>query len=133
MTNFHDILNPAFISGFSHNNITNAFKEAGICLINRNEFSKEATVPSASIAAPLAAPEANETRVAGIGEILEIPQPPKVPASRKKSFQSKIQMEASEDGDDKVCGKCRKDYSEDAKEKNEAKWCNAPTVVCPTM
>ncbi|KAL3273189.1 hypothetical protein HHI36_014643 [Cryptolaemus montrouzieri] len=66
MTKCHEILNPAFISSLSHNNITNlqTFKKAGICPLNHNLIAKEATVPSALTDAPLAAPEANETWVA---------------------------------------------------------------------
>ncbi|KAL3267529.1 hypothetical protein HHI36_011651, partial [Cryptolaemus montrouzieri] len=71
--NFHEIINTAFISSFSHNNITNAFKKAGICPHNRNVIAKEATASSALTAAPLVAVEANEAREAGIGEI-HIPQ-----------------------------------------------------------
>ncbi|KAL3279115.1 hypothetical protein HHI36_016629 [Cryptolaemus montrouzieri] len=130
----------AFISSFSHNNITNAFKKAGTCPLNRNVVAKEATAPSALTAAPLAAPEANEARIAGIGELSEIPQPPKVATTSRKNRDSRAkclneiqsehqgstsgvtssrQMEIPKGDDDWVCGKCRKNYSEDAKEE---KW-----------
>ncbi|KAL3289941.1 hypothetical protein HHI36_023324 [Cryptolaemus montrouzieri] len=66
-TYFHEILNPPFISSFSHNNITNAFKRAGICPLNGSVIATEATTPSVLTAAPLAGPEATEARVAGIG------------------------------------------------------------------
>ncbi|KAL3284142.1 hypothetical protein HHI36_018310 [Cryptolaemus montrouzieri] len=111
-TSFHEILYPALKSSFSHNNITNAFKKAGICLLDCNVITKEVTVPSALTAAPLAVTKANEARVAGIGEILEIPQPPEVPITIEIEHQpstsgatSSRQMETSEDDDDWVCGK----------------------------
>lgn len=51
-TNFHSILNPAFISSFSASNIENAFRKSGICPFDRNAISKEALAPSLLTANP---------------------------------------------------------------------------------
>ncbi|KAL3272268.1 hypothetical protein HHI36_022749 [Cryptolaemus montrouzieri] len=111
-------------------------------------IAKEATAPSALTAAPLTVPEAYGARVAGIGKILEIPKPPKKPntSRKKRDCRAKClneietehqpstfgaisyrQMETSEDDDDWVFGKCRKNYSED----KEEKWSRVVAMVPP--
>lgn len=46
-SNFHSILNPAFIKAFTKKNIENAFSKTGICPLNKDAISEEALRPSA--------------------------------------------------------------------------------------
>lgn len=45
-SNFHQILNPAFIKAFSSSTIKNAFRKCGICPLNKNTVCPEALAPS---------------------------------------------------------------------------------------
>lgn len=45
-SNFHSIMNSAFISAFTKKNIENAFRKTGICPLNANVIPKEALRPS---------------------------------------------------------------------------------------
>lgn len=45
-SNFHDILNPAFLDSFSPSNIINAFRKSGACPFNASAVSQEALAPS---------------------------------------------------------------------------------------
>lgn len=89
-TNFHTILNPAFILSFRKENIQNAFRKAGIYPFNKNAVAVEAVAPSLYTAnngntqdLPIPEPE--------LRNLLPIPQPttPVVTGTTRKKGDSR--------------------------------------------
>lgn len=97
-SNFHSIMNPAFISAFTKKNIENAFKKTGICPLNGDVISVEALRPSAlTDAAPASSAStdaASESSTSNpeltVDHILKTPKVLKRPErSRKKDSSAK--------------------------------------------